>query len=83
VTLDASMGHYLDLVNSTKPTATTGANENYARVLMQLFTIGLYRLNMDGSYQLDASRRPISVYSQTDVRQFALALTGWTYPTTP
>jgi hypothetical protein len=83
VTLDASMGHYLDLVNSNKPTASMGANENYARELMQLFTIGLYKLNMDGSYQLDANNRPIPVYSQTDVRQLALALTGWTYPTTP
>jgi uncharacterized protein (DUF1800 family) len=83
VTLDASMGHYLDLVNSNKPTATMGANENYARELMQLFTIGLYKLNVDGSYQLDAAGRPIPVYSQTDVRQLALALTGWTYPTTP
>jgi len=83
VTLDASMGHYLDLVNSNKPTANGGANENYARELMQLFTIGLYKMNMDGSYQLDANNRPIPVYSQADVRQLALALTGWTYPTTP
>jgi uncharacterized protein (DUF1800 family) len=83
VTLDASMGHYLDLVNSNKPTANGGANENYARELMQLFTIGLYKMNMDGSYQLDATGRPIAVYSQADVRSLALALTGWTYPTTP
>ncbi len=83
VTLDASMGHYLDLVNSTKPTAAMGANENYARELMQLFTIGLYKMNIDGSYQMDANNRPIPVYTQTDVRQLALALTGWTYPTTP
>jgi uncharacterized protein (DUF1800 family) len=83
VTLDASMGHYLDLVNSTKPTATSGANENYARELMQLFTIGLYKMNIDGSYQMDANNRPIPVYTQNDVRQLALALTGWTYPTTP
>jgi uncharacterized protein (DUF1800 family) len=83
VTLDASMGHYLDLVNSNKPTVTEGANENYARELMQLFTVGLYKLNADGSNQLDAAGRPIPVYSQTDVRQLALALTGWTYPTTP
>lgn len=83
ITLDASMGHYLDLVNSNKPSATEGANENYARELMQLFTIGLYKLNPDGSYQLDSNNRPIPVYSQTDVRQLALALTGWTYPTPP
>lgn len=83
VTLDASMGHYLDLVNSNKPGSGSGANENYARELMQLFTIGLYKLNQDGSLQLDANNQPIPAYTQTDVRQLALALTGWTYPTTP
>lgn len=81
MTLDSSMGHYLDMVNSTKPGANGGANENYARELMQLFTIGLYKLNPDGSFQLDANNRPVPVYTQTDVRQLALALTGWTYPT--
>jgi uncharacterized protein (DUF1800 family) len=83
VTLDASMGHYLDLVNSNKPAGGSGANENYARELMQLFTIGLYKLNSDGSPQLDGNSQPIPAYTQTDVRQLALALTGWTYPTTP
>ncbi|MBS1795144.1 MAG: DUF1800 family protein [Acidobacteria bacterium] len=83
ITIDASMGHYLDLVNSSKPSGTQGANENYARELMQLFTLGLYKLNMDGSYQLDANNQPIPVYTQTDVRQLSLALTGWTYPTPP
>jgi uncharacterized protein (DUF1800 family) len=82
-TLDASMGHYLDLVNSNKPGSGSGANENYARELMQLFTIGLYKLNADGSLQLDGNNQPIPAYTQTDVRQLALALTGWTYPTAP
>lgn len=83
MTLDASMGHYLDLVNSNKPAGTSGANENYARELMQLFTIGLYKLNQDGSLQLDGNGQPIPAYTQADVRQLALALTGWTYPTRP
>lgn len=83
ITLDASMGHYLDLANSSKPTANGGANENYARELMQLFSIGLYKLNADGSFQLDENNRPMPVYTQTDVRGLALALTGWTYPTAP
>ncbi|HEX8735713.1 MAG TPA: DUF1800 domain-containing protein [Pyrinomonadaceae bacterium] len=83
VTLDSTMGHYLDLVNSNKPNGGNGANENYARELMQLFTIGLYKLNQDGSLQLDGNNQPIPAYTQTDVRQLALALTGWTYPTTP
>lgn len=73
------MGKFLDLANSSKPTALTGANENYAREVMQLFSIGLYHLNLDGSVMLDAQGQPIPTYTQTDVRQLALALTGWTY----
>ncbi len=83
VTLSPSMGKYLDLANSTKPTAMSAANENYPRELMQLFTIGLYELNNDGSQKLDMNGQPIPAYDQQTVRQVALALTGWTYPTAP
>lgn len=83
VTLSPSMGKYLDLANSTKPSATSAANENYPRELMQLFSIGLWKLNNDGSQQLDANGQPIPTYDQATVRQVALALTGWTYPTAP
>lgn len=83
MTLSSSMGMYLDLANSVKPSGTVGANENYPRELMQLFTIGLWRLNPDGSQQLDAQGNPIPTYTQTDVQQLARALTGWTYPTPP
>lgn len=79
LTLDASMGNYLDMVNSTKPGPSGGANENYARELMQLFSIGLYELNLDGSPVLDGNNKPIPTYTQADVRQVALALTGWTF----
>jgi uncharacterized protein (DUF1800 family) len=79
ITLDASMGKYLDMVNSAKPGVAGGANENYAREVMQLFSIGLWMLNQDGSQQLDAQGNPIPTYTQTDVKQMALALTGWTY----
>jgi uncharacterized protein (DUF1800 family) len=79
ITLDASMGKYLDLANSTKPTANGGANENYAREVLQLFSIGLLQLNDDGSLKLDGQGQSIPTYTQTDVRQLALALTGWTY----
>jgi uncharacterized protein (DUF1800 family) len=79
ITLDGTMGKFLDLANSSKPTATTGANENYAREVMQLFSIGLFQLNLDGSTKLDGQGQPIPTYSQNDVRQMALALTGWTY----
>ena len=81
ITLDATMGKYLDMVNSTKPGASGAANENYPREVMQLFSIGLYLLNPDGSNVLDSNGKPIPTYTQTDIRQLALALTGWTYNT--
>jgi Protein of unknown function (DUF1800) len=82
LTLDATMGNYLDMVNSTKPGVSGGANENYPREVMQLFSIGLYELNLDGSLKLDAQGKPIPTYTQSDVRQIALALTGWTFNNT-
>lgn len=83
VTTSSSMGKYLDLANSTKPGIGGGANENYPRELMQLFTLGLYELNMDGSHVLDANSNPIPTYTQYDVQQLALALTGWVYAQPP
>lgn len=79
VSICPSMGKYLDLAKSTKPMGGSGANENYARELMQLFSIGLWELNQDGSQKLDASNKPIPTYNQTTVQQVALALTGWDY----
>jgi uncharacterized protein (DUF1800 family) len=83
VTLSPAMGHYLDMVNNDKPATGQHANENYARELMQLFTIGTALLNEDGSLQLDSSNNPIPTYTQAQVQEFALAYTGWTYPTMP
>jgi uncharacterized protein (DUF1800 family) len=84
VTLSPAMGHYLDMVNNGKPpTGSTHANENYARELLQLFTVGLNQLNEDGTLQLDGSGNPIPTYSQTDVEAFSRVFTGWTYPTAP
>lgn len=83
LTRSPSMGKYLDLANSNKPGAGAGANENYPRELMQLFTIGLWELNQDGSQKLDVGGAPIPTYNQTTVAQLALALTGWTYATAP
>ena len=77
ITLDASMGKYLDLANSG--VMGGAANENFPREVMQLFSIGLYQLNLDGSVQVDAQGVPIGTYTQTDVQQLAKALTGWTY----
>lgn len=84
VTLSPAMGDYLNMVNNDKPSASTDhANENYARELMQLFTLGTSLLNEDGSPQLDGSGNQIPTYTQAQVQEFALAYTGWTYPTEP
>jgi len=85
VTLSPTMGEYLDMRNNDKadPTRDTRANENYARELMQLFTIGLSQLNLDGTFKLDASGNPIPTYDQTTIQNFAKIYTGWTYPTKP
>ncbi len=79
IAISSQMGKYLDLANSNKPTNGGGANENFPRELMQLFSLGLYKLNLDGTNQLDGSGLPISVYDQGTVQQVALAMTGWTY----
>jgi uncharacterized protein (DUF1800 family) len=85
VTLSPGMGAYLNMLNSAKPGTIDGvpqiANENYARELMQLFTLGVDMLNPDGSLQLDSSGNPIPVYTETQVQAFARVYTGWTYAT--
>jgi uncharacterized protein (DUF1800 family) len=85
VTLNPAMGDYLDMRNNVKanPAAGTLANENYAREIMQLFCIGLYKLNPDGTPQLDANSNPIPTYDQATIMEFARVYTGWTYPTKP
>jgi len=83
VSLSPTMGKYLDNVFNRKATATTSANENYARELLQLFSIGTWELNNDGSQKLDGAGNPIPAYSQATIAEFAKALTGWTYPPMP
>jgi uncharacterized protein (DUF1800 family) len=83
VTLSPAMGNYLDMVNNDKPAPGQHANENYAREIMQLFTLGLNQLNPDGSPVLDTSGNPVPTYTQDDVMALGLAFTGWTYPTQP
>ena len=80
VTLSPAMGEYLNLRNSIKATKGQLANENYAREFMQLFTLGVYQLNQDGSLQLDSNGQPLSTYTQDQVEAFARAYTGWTEP---
>ena len=85
VSLSPAMGNYLNMANNNKGNATTGtaANENYAREMMQLFTLGLTQLNMDGSAVVDSSGNPVPTFNQAVVTATARALTGWTYPTAP
>jgi uncharacterized protein (DUF1800 family) len=75
ITLNAAMGTYLNMANNNK----SAPNENYAREVLQLFTIGLNRLNPDGSVIRDARGQAVPTYDQTTVTAFARAFTGWTF----
>ncbi len=85
VALSPAMGEYLDMVNNAKPDPVKGfvPNENFGRELLQLFTIGLTKLNPDGTRQTDAQGMPVPAYSEEEIKQLSLALTGWTYPPRP
>ncbi|MCA1856705.1 DUF1800 domain-containing protein [Massilia oculi] len=82
ITMNPSMGVYLDNLEN-RPTSDEcrwcAPNENYARELMQLFTLGVVKLNLDGSIQRDAAGKPVETYSQKDVEELARALTGWSF----
>ena len=80
VALSCGMGVYLDMLGSEKANSTGRMpDENFAREFMQLMTIGLVQLNLDGSPVLDASGNPVPTYSQTDITNLAAVFTGWTY----
>jgi uncharacterized protein (DUF1800 family) len=81
VSVSPGMGAYLNMLDSAKAPAGEIPNENYARELMQLFTLGLDLLNDDGTLQLDGSGNPVPTYTQAQVQEFAAAYTGWTYAT--
>jgi uncharacterized protein (DUF1800 family) len=83
VTLTPAMGDFLNMVNNNAPAPGQHANENYAREIMQLFTLGLNKLNPDGTAVLDASGNPVPTYTQNDVMDLGRAFTGWTFPTAP
>ena len=71
------------MVNNDKPVAGVNPNENYARELLQLFSIGLWELRQDGTELTDAAGEPIPTYDQATVEGFAHVFTGWTYPLLP
>lgn len=89
VTLNPAMGRFLNMVNNRCQTSTPAnpnicrnglksqPNENYAREILQLFSIGTFVLNQDGSRQTDGSGNPIPTYDQNTVEQFAKVFTGW------
>jgi uncharacterized protein (DUF1800 family) len=83
VTLNPMMGEYLSMVRNEKADANRNIrpDENYARELMQLFTIGLVQLNLDGSVKLDAQGNPLPTYDQTTVKELARVFTGWNMAT--
>src|SRR5262249_50094187 len=58
-------------------------NENFARELMQLMTIGVTELNEDGTQKLDAAGQLVPTYGQADIQTLARVLTGFTFPTKP
>ena len=82
LTLNAGMGFFLNTKGNLKEDANgRQPDENYAREVMQLFTIGLYELNPDGTPKLDANSRPIETYGQSDITNLARVFTGydWDY----
>jgi uncharacterized protein (DUF1800 family) len=77
VTYNPSMGYYLTYVdNKAFKVEGTYPDENYAREIMQLFTIGLWMLNPDGSLILDDNGEPIPTYDNDDIVEFAKIFTG-------
>ncbi len=78
VSLHPCMGLYLSHLGNRKadPIAHTFPDENYAREIMQLFSIGLWMLNPDGTRQLDAQDQPIPTYSNANITEMARVFTG-------
>jgi uncharacterized protein (DUF1800 family) len=75
VSQNTAMGSYLNIIYSSIP----NPNENYAREILQLFSIGLNFLNPDGTLQLDSNGDPIPTYTQDTVNNFARVFTGWVF----
>lgn len=81
VTYSPAMGVYLTYLNNPKANTILNVfpDENYARELMQLFTIGLYELNNDGSVKVDNENDPIPSFDNDDIIEFAKVFTGLTW----
>lgn len=81
VTKHPAMGTFLNMLGNRKPNATLNIrpDENYAREVLQLFSIGLNQLNLDGTEVL-VGGQPVPTYNQNVVRGFAHVFTGWNWP---
>ncbi len=81
VTKSTAMGSYLSHIYNQKENPAVGSvpDQNYAREIMQLFSIGLWELNVDGTRKLDSSGKPIPTYTQSDVVGASRVLTGYTF----
>ena len=81
VSLHPMMGVYLTWLGNQKEDPATGRSpdENYAREVLQLMTIGLYQLNQDGSIRTDASGRSLTTYTADDISGLAKVFTGYSY----
>jgi len=81
VTLSTAMGRYLDMVANDKGNIISGThpNENYAREILQLFSIGLYRLWPDGTLVMNSKGTIVPTYDQREVNGYAAVFTGWNY----
>jgi uncharacterized protein (DUF1800 family) len=73
LTVSPAMGEYLNMRGNNK----SNVNENYAREILQLFSIGLSELNDDGTVRLDGSGIPVPTYGQDVITNFARVFTGW------
>jgi uncharacterized protein (DUF1800 family) len=85
VTLHPAMGRYLGTLQNEKadPTRNTEPDENYAREVMQLFSIGLTELNVDGTPRLDANGQAMVTYGDPEITDFARVFTGWNFSNAP
>ncbi len=84
ITLNPAMGSYLNTRGNKKGNPTTGSvpDENYAREVLQLFSIGLYELNLDGTHKLNTNGQPIETYGQAAISSLASVFTGYNFDNT-
>ena len=84
VTLHPAMGYYLNTKGNLKENVATGRapDENYAREVMQLFTVGVHQLNNDGTEKRDANGNKLETYTQSDITNLARVFTGWDFDQT-